>query len=319
MRCVDLTDKVFGKLRVLRREGKDKFGNALWLCECECKETLVVKSGYLTKGITTSCEKCRNPIRGKIKDLTGQTFGRLTVVAFDHLSANGQAYWRCRCTCGNDKIISAAQLKWTKTSSCGCYRKEYMSKRQKTHGLGNTRLYRIWSKMKSRCYYKKHDYYDYYGGKGVSVCEEWMDFINFYTWAINNGYDDSLTIDRINNDGNYEPSNCRWVDKITQSNNKSSNVMIEYMGKTQSLADWCRELGLDYYLINNRHHMYPNKSPEELFKPKNSYLDMIEHNGEVKHFNEWCRVFGVNANTARDRRRNHPEYTFEQIFKPVVK
>ena len=198
--------------------------------------------------------------------------------------------------------------------------KEYMSKKQRTHGLRNTRLYNIWKCMKERCYYKKHEYYEYYGGRGIIICEEWKEnFVAFYNWAINNGYKSSLTIDRINNDGNYEPSNCRWVDKIEQSNNKRSNVMIEYQGKVQSLADWCRELNLEYRVINSRHCTHPDWPPEKLFRPKNYSLDMIEHNGEIKHFNEWCRTFNLNPATARDRRRNHPEYTFEQIFKPVDK
>ena len=117
----------------------------------------------------------------------------------------------------------------------------------------NTVLYRRWTNMKVRCNNVKHTHYKSYGGRGICVCTEWMDsYQSFAEWAINNGYSKELTLDRINNDGNYEPSNCRWVTITRQANNKSTNVLVTIGDKTQSIADWCRELNLNYGTVKHR-------------------------------------------------------------------
>lgn len=130
----------------------------------------------------------------------------------------------------------------------------------------HSRLSEIFRSMKKRCYYTKHNHYDSYGGRGIKLCDEWNDrtiirisgiaytkgWLAFKKWALENGYKDNLTIDRIDYNGNYEPLNCRWVTRLVQANNCRSNKYITYEGKTQSLADWCRELGVNYSLISNR-------------------------------------------------------------------
>ena len=150
------------------------------------------------------------------KDLTGQRFGML--VAVRDVGKKNRAYiWECVCDCGNTLHVRGAVLSNGHTKSCGCLRKEGPRKPSYSHGLSKTRLYRIWSNMKSRCLNPKVHNYKHYGGKGVSVCDEWLqNFKAFYDWAIASGYKDDLTIDRKDSDGNYCPENCCW---ITQSEN----------------------------------------------------------------------------------------------------
>lgn len=148
-------------------------------------------------------------------DLTGKTFGHWTVLRFDHKSSNGDAYWVCRCTCGTVKVANGYDLRSGRSRSCGCMVVELMRKNKYClkHGLKkeNPRLYGIWQGMLNRCRRKKDVCFKAYGGRGISVCEEWHQFQPFYEWSMANGYSDDLTIDRIDVDGNYEPGNCQWI------------------------------------------------------------------------------------------------------------
>jgi len=185
----------------------------------------------------------------KIHDLTGQKFALLTVVDRSEKTTSGKAYWRCRCDCGNNTVVSGTNLITGAVKSCGCLK----HKTQDTHHLSNTRLYRIWNALIQRCNNKNHSGYRYYGEKGIAVCEAWKDdFITFYEWAMMNGYSDELTIDRINTSEGYFPENCRWVSRKAQANNRTFCKMIEYNGKIQTLMQWCEELGLNYKLIHSR-------------------------------------------------------------------
>ena len=162
----------------------------------------------------------------KAKDLIGGIFGRLTVLERAENGKGGDARWLCICECGNKKVILGSHLRSGKIKSCGCYQKEFLEKCRTKHGYRHTRLYGIWAGIKRRCYNPHEKTYEYYGGRGIRICDEWLnDFEKFNEWAFANGYDENAkrgdcTIDRINVDGDYEPTNCRWVDMNIQAKNK---------------------------------------------------------------------------------------------------
>lgn len=161
-------------------------------------------------------------------DLTGQKFGRLTAVECVGSNERHSKVWLCVCSCGNTKIVDGNSLRMGRTRSCGCLDREkhITSPNRVTHGMCGTRIHRIWKAMKNRCYNTKtRDYQKWYGSNGVKVCDEWKnDFSAFYKWAMENGYSDNLSIDRIDPYGDYEPSNCRWADAKTQAQNKRKKV-----------------------------------------------------------------------------------------------
>lgn len=154
---------------------------------------------------------------GKLIDMRGMIFGRLTVLAQGDTSNDGRIKWWCLCECGELAHIDGSHIRAGKTTSCGCYQK-IAGMKNKRHGDSKTRLHKIWQKMRYRCNNQKSNRYYCYGGKGVTICSSWDIFENFRDWALSNGYSDNLTIDRINSDGNYEPSNCEWVTR--SENNK---------------------------------------------------------------------------------------------------
>lgn len=199
---------------------------------------------------------------GKFVDLTGKRFGRYVVIcrAKDKISKNGKkrTTWMCKCNCGNTKEVLADTLVSGHVVSCGCYNKEAAQKRRMTHGetlFGKpTRLYRVWDGIKERCYNPNKNYYSIYGGRGIKMCEEWRcSFDSFKKWAISNGYNGSLTIDRIDTNGDYCPENCRWATPKEQSNNKRNNVFITYNGETKTIAQWSEITGIPFHTIRKRY------------------------------------------------------------------
>ena len=180
----------------------------------------------------------------KLIDLTGKKFGRLTVIKRAE-NRGKQVRWLCKCDCGGETITSSQNLREGHTKSCGCYNKDINRELHLKHGDGGrkekTRLYRIWAAMLRRCETPTTERYQKYGAKGISVCKEWHDYINFKEWAISNGYADTLTIDRIDSKGNYEPSNCRWATAKEQANNIFTNRKITFNGVTKNLQQWADE------------------------------------------------------------------------------
>lgn len=190
---------------------------------------------------------------GKFKDITGQKFGRLTVIERVEDDKSGLIRWLCKCECGNEKIIRGKDLKYNKIKSCGCLKREITIERNTKHGLRHTRIYRIWLLMKNRCFNNKYYLFKNYGGRGIIVCDEWNnDFVKFYDWSMANGYKDDLTIDRINVNGNYEPSNCRWATILQQNRNKTKTRKVTYKNKTLCIAEWAELLGLKYNTLYYR-------------------------------------------------------------------
>lgn len=195
---------------------------------------------------------------GKLINIVGQKYGRLTVIEYAGKFKDGHmSAWRCKCDCGNEVVVIGRNLKNGNTKSCGCIAKEINKNCDlfKKHGYSGTKLYAVWKGIIQRCFNKNNKEYKNYGGRGITICREWKnDFVNFYDWAISNGYEEKLTIDRINVNGNYEPSNCRWATTKTQSRNRRNNHYITYRGETKTIKEWSEALNIDYnallYKIN---------------------------------------------------------------------
>lgn len=169
----------------------------------------------------------------QIKDMKDLTFGRLKVVEFSH-TKDGKAYWKCLCECGNEVIINGRNLRMGRTNSCGCI--------QKKHGEWNTRLYSIWNGMVRRCHTSQSKKQTkYYKDKGIIVCDDWRDFLTFKEWALNNGYEESLTIERIDIGGDYCPGNCKWIPRNEQQLNQSHTTFIEIGNIRKPLTVWAKE------------------------------------------------------------------------------
>lgn len=192
----------------------------------------------------------------KAKDITGQKFGRLTAIKFCYSKSRKKAtdhYWLFRCDCGKEKILLKSSVTSGHIKSCGCYHKEKISIIHKKHGLANSRIYGIWCDIKTRCKNPKHIRHNYYYDKGINICDEWTNnFENFYNWALENGYKESLSIDRIDVNGNYCPENCRWVNNKIQSNNKTNNHNITVNGITHTISEWCDIKQMNYHTFYSR-------------------------------------------------------------------
>ena len=206
-------------------------------------------------------------------DLTDNNYGRLTVLKKDdeRSQKTKRTFWLCKCKCGNVVSVRSDML-GVKTFSCGCLKKEQDGKNlgRFTTGESHSRLASTWYHIKARCYNPKQNLYECYGGRGISVCDEWRDdFIKFKEWAINNGYSDDLTIDRIDVDGNYEPTNCRWATLQDQLNNKRNTLWIEHNGKWKSLAEAYKEeeTTVTYQTVRERYHN-GIREVKELFKDR---------------------------------------------------
>lgn len=202
--------------------------------------------------------------KNRVHDLTGKKFGKLKVIEIADTNTK-KTYWICKCDCGNYKNVRSDSLLCGAIKSCGCLKKkqDFINLNKSTakqtffkRGFKSceNRIYTIWQGIKSRCYNKGNSRYNRYGSRGISVCDEWNnDFMKFYNWAKENGYSDKLTIDRIDNDKNYTPENCRWVDIKTQCNNRNTNIKITIGNATKTLKEWCNIFELNYSKILARY------------------------------------------------------------------
>lgn len=204
----------------------------------------------------------------KAKDLTGQIFGRLTVLECVGKNNSRHYFWRCRCTCGVEIVVQGSHLKSGNTQSCGCLQREKTGEANQTHGLSYSSVYHVWSHIKSRCFDLKHKQYKDYGGRGIKMYSAWIDnFQAFYDYVSKlehfgeNGY----TLDRINNDGNYEPGNLKFSTKSEQARNRRVTIFVEYNGEKMTLVDAAEKSGISYQTLASR--LKSGDTGERLFRP----------------------------------------------------
>lgn len=204
-------------------------------------------------------------------DLCGKVFARLTVLYRHGTGANRSAMWKCRCACGNEAVVQASLLRGGKVKSCGCLRVEI----KQTHGNAKhgrySREYVAWASMKDRCHNRSRRAWKHYGGRGISVCERWDKSFENFLADMGLSPSEKHSLDRINNEGNYEPDNCRWATKQEQCGNTRRTVMLTMNGVTQSRIEWCNQYGVAWHTIRNR--MKAGLSLEEaLKKPVGKYI-----------------------------------------------
>ena len=218
------------------------------------------------------------------EDITGQKFGRLTALNFSHKDKRRKTYWVFECECGNIKVLRKDQVKNGNTKSCGCLKNEQNDvnlnrngsepTKYDSKGLSNHPLYHKWMGMKRRCYDVNDSHYERYGGRGIKICDEWLySFHAFYDWSMENGWQDGFEIDRIDNNGNYEPNNCRYVTRKENCNNRSTTRKIEINGISHSLTEWCEFFNIP------RHLRIFQKSDEEI----KMFLENLYANTEVNN------------------------------------
>lgn len=227
---------------------------------------------------------------GKIKNIIGEKYGKLTVIEQLDERRNGKVLWLCKCECGGFCKSYKSTLDVGDIKSCGCLLQENITKLSiinKKHSLSSDRLYKIFYKMKERCGNKNNKNYNQYGGRGITIYKDWLDdFVNFYNWSMDNGYEENLTIDRINNDGNYEPSNCRWVNRKIQANNRSNNKYVVYDNVKYTYSEFESKFNI------------PQKNLQKLIK-SNSIEDILKMYTYFK-YSDMVDILNINKTNLKD-------------------
>ena len=261
MAGIEMIGKRFGRLVVIERHHSTP-KKVFWRCKCDCGNETVVDGWSLRSGETKSCGCYHREITSSARiDMVGKTFGKLTVLEYDHTGDRREIYYKCQCECGNVIVTRGSSLRSGHTLSCGCTTKS------KTHDLSRSRLYRIHRGIIQRCTDKNAVAYARYGGRGIVICKEWHDpevtgadrlhngnryFMNFYNWAMNNGYDDSKQIERKDVNGPYAPWNCTWVTHSEQQLNKRNNQYIHDGEELLVRSEFCKKYNVDPNFVRNK-------------------------------------------------------------------
>lgn len=233
----NIVGDVYGDLTVLSfsySEGRHTY----WLCRCSCGKEVIVRSNNLRTGNTSHCPDKIHRLGNGLVDISGQTFGRLTAICInrDIVWKGERTFWDCLCSCGKIVPVESGNLKSGHTTSCGCYLLSVIT----THGCctKDRRLYGIWLGMIDRCENPKNKGYKSYGAKGICVCDEWHDVSVFFDWAFANGYENPLTIERIQVKKGYNPDNCTWIPREEQNYNTNKSLGVEKVKIIRKMIEW---------------------------------------------------------------------------------
>lgn len=247
----------------------------------------------------------------------GSKYGKWEVMKFIGKDKWGRPRYLCKCECGTVSDKDGYDLVNGRATNCRKCQNHFH-----IHGLTNSRLFSIWGNMKQRCLNPKNPRYSIYGGRGISICDEWKNnFQAFYDWAIKNGYKENLTIDRIDNNGNYCPENCHWANITTQLQNRSITRIIEYNNKQYFIDEFCKVFGLNEQKVRQRINRYGYTDAEDLLNPnhlgRHKSNILVTLNGKTKSLPEWGKIFGFNRHTLYNRVYRYG-YTPEQaLFTPL--
>ena len=238
----DLTGQRFGSLIALEPTNERSGKNVIWKCICDCGNIINTSGGSLGTGGTKSCGCSR------IADLTGQKFGRLTVILQSGKGVYSNVLWLCKCDCGNEITVKSNSLNTNHTKSCGCLQRDQVT----THGMTKSPEYSVWHGMLQRCSNPNNDSYAYYIGRDITVCDRWINsFENFYA-DMGPRPSPDYSIDRIDNNGNYEPGNCKWSTPEEQANNRRDNLLFTHKNKQYTILQLAEEYNINPINVRNR-------------------------------------------------------------------
>lgn len=246
-----------------------------------------------------------------VKDIAGKPFGKLTAISYagTNLGSQAGAYWHCRCECGTEKILSAGAMRSGNIQSCGCTKLA-------ADGMSSSAEYRVWHGMKRRCYETRRRDYKYYGGRGIAVCERWRtSFVNFFADMGPKPFPEAQ-IERVDNDGNYEKSNCKWATQEEQKQNTRNVRKLTYNGETLSIGEWAKKLGIDRSTLRLR--LDKGWPLEEVFSSEISFVPrstarILTCNGESLTMRAWARKLGIVHSTIA-KRIDKQDWTMEQVI-----
>ena len=253
--AIDLTGQRFGKLTAVELYSVVN-KRSTWRCVCDCGKTHVAAVSRLRNGDTKSCGCLVHKPAHNALDLTGVRFGRLVAIELDSVLRRKKSLWKCQCDCGNVRVVEISSLRSGTTQSCGCLYRESRSQINLKHGCSRpgqqTPEFKTWQRMKSRCHIPSDGCYYKYGGRGIQVCERWRSSFEAFLADMGLRPGPEYSIDRKNNAGHYEPSNCHWTTREVQSRNKRNNRWITFNGLTLCLADWSAKTGINVRTLHAR-------------------------------------------------------------------